>query len=114
MKITKTRLKQIIKEESIMDFQGEFDPSANMPPESFGGDEVTKKSLIQSAAEFYSIPAEEFMAVLDSTERTAEDINELLTNALIQAHRTMPFDEKYGPNSESKIGEYVMKILRKQ
>ena len=113
MKITKTRLKQIIKE-SIMDFQGEFDPSANMPPESFGGDEVTKKSLIQSAAEFYSIPAEEFMAVLDSTERTAEDINELLTNALIQAHRTMPFDEKYGPNRESKIGEYVMKILRKQ
>jgi hypothetical protein len=109
MKITKTRLKQIIKEE-IRD----FDPSANVPPESFGGDETMKKALIQNAAEFYSIPAEEFMAVLDSTERTAEDINDLLTNALIQAHKTMPFKEKYGPNKESRIGQYVMKILRKQ
>ena len=113
MKITKAKLKQIIKE-SIMDFQGEFDPSANMPPESFGGDEVTKKSLIQSAAEFYSIPAEEFMAVLNYTERTAEDINKLLTNALIKAHKTMPFDEKYGPNREGRIGKYVMNILRDQ
>jgi len=113
MKITKARLKQIIKEE-IRDFQGDFDPSANMPPESFGGDETAKKSLIQSAAEFYSIPAEEFMAALDYTERTAEEINDLLTNALVQAHKTMPFNEKYGPGKESRIGQYVMKILRNQ
>ena len=113
MKITKTRLKQIIKEE-IRDFQGDFDPSANMPPESFGGDETAKRDLIQSAAEFYSIPAEEFMAALDYTQKTAEEINNLLTNALVQAHKTMPFNEKYGAGKESRIGQYVMKILRKQ
>lgn len=113
MKITKTRLKQIIKEE-IRDFQGDFDPSANMPPESFGGDEPLKDAYIENAAEFYSIPAEEFRAVLDSTEKTAEEVNDILTNALVQAHKTMPFKEKYGKGKESRIGKYVMKILRKQ
>ena len=112
MKITKARLKQIIKEE-IRDFQGDFDPSSNMPPESFGGDEATKKALIQNAAEFYSIPAEEFMAVLDYTEKTAEEVNDILTNALVRAHKTMPFNEKYGPGKESRIGQYVMDILKK-
>ena len=112
MKVSQAKLKQIIKE-AIRDFQGEFNPSANVPAGAFGGDEPMKRTRIQDAAEFYSIPAEELAAVLDSPNRTAGEIEEILTNALIKAHKTMPFDEKYGPGKEARIGEYVIRILKK-
>ena len=116
MKITKSQLRQIIRE-SIMDLQGEWDPASNVPPESFGGggDEVMKREVLKGAADFYSISSEELMSALGAAmELTAQEIDEILTNALVQAHRTMPFDEKYGPNKESKIGQYVLQILRNQ
>tara|TARA_A100001515_G_C4496543_1_gene185168 strand:- start:243 stop:593 length:351 start_codon:yes stop_codon:yes gene_type:complete len=116
MKLTKTKLKQIIKE-SIRDFQGEWDPASNVPPESFGGggDEVMKREALKNAADFYSIPLEELESALGAAmELTAEEVGETLTNALVQAHRTMPFDEKYGPGKEARIGEYVLRILRNE
>jgi len=116
MKITKRQLKRIIKE-SIMDLQGEWDPASNVPPESFGGggDEVMKREVLKGAADFYSISPEELKSALgDALELSAQEIDEILTNALVQAHRTMPFDEKYGPDKETRIGQYVLQILRNQ
>jgi hypothetical protein len=47
MKITKGKLKQMIRE-AMDDMQGEFDPSANMPTQSFGGDMTGKNYRMNS------------------------------------------------------------------
>ena len=125
MKITRSQLKKLIKEElestlSEIDFSGEeyADAMAKSPPEgAFGAyegsfEQLRKDADIDAAAKFYSIPPEELKKALGSDEKTADEIDELLTNALIQAHKTMPFDEKYGKGKEARIGQYVLKILR--
>ena len=126
MKITKSQLKKLIKEElentlSEIDISGEeyADAMAGSPPEGFFGagegglDRLRKEMNIGDAADFYSIPSEDLIDALGADEKTADEIDELLTNALIQAHRTMPFDEKYGKGKEARIGKYVLQILRR-
>ena len=111
MKITKTTLKQMIRE-AMEDMQGEFDPSANMPTQSFGGDMTGKNYRIDGAAEFYGIPVEELRAALDFENRTAEEIDQILTDTMVSAYKSMDFNSRHGAGRDGRIGEVVLQMLR--
>ena len=111
MKITKTRLKQIIRE-AMADMQGEWDPSANMPDQSFGGEMTGKNYRIEGAAEFYGVSVEELRAALDFENKTAEEIDQLLTDTMVSAYKSMDFNSRYGAGREGRIGKVVLQMLR--
>ena len=111
MKITKTTLKQMIRE-AMEDMQGEFDPSANMPTQSFGGDMTGKNYRIDGAAEFYGIPVEELRTALDFENRTAEEIDELLISTMEKAYKSMNFNDRHGEGRDGRLGEVVLQMLR--
>ena len=111
MKITKGRLKQMIRE-AMDDMQGEFDPSANMPTQSFGGDMTGKNYRIDGAAEFYGIPVEELRTALDFENRTAEEIDQILTDTMMKAYKSMDFADRHGGGRNGRLGEVVLQMLR--
>ena len=111
MKITRRKLQKIIRE-SMSDMQGEWDPSANMPDQSFGGDMTGKNYRIDGAAEFYGIPVEELRAALDFENRTAGEIDQLLTDTMVSAYKSMDFNNRHGKGREGRIGEIVLQMLR--
>ena len=111
MKITKARLKQIIRE-AMDDIQGEWDPSANMPVQSFGGEMTGKNYRIDGAAEFYGVPVEELRAALDFENRSAGEIDQILTDTMVKAYKSMDFYDRYGEGREGRIGEVVLQMLR--
>lgn len=111
MKITKAKLKQMIIE-AMNDMQGEFDPSANMPTQSFGGDMTGKNYRIDGAAEFYGIPVEELRTALDFENKTAGEIDEILTDAMVKAYKSMDFADRHGAGRDGRLGEIVLQMLR--
>ena len=116
MKITKRQLRKIIRE-SMMQHQGEWNPSSNVPSEAFGGggDDRMKEIIIGDAASFYSVSPEEVTSALgDLIDLSPENISKILNDTLAQARQAMPFDERYGPGKEARMGKYVLQILRGQ
>jgi hypothetical protein len=113
MKITKKQLRRIIRE-SMMQHQGEWDPASSVPPEAFGGGgpDRMKGIVIKSMADFYSISSEELTSALGtSIDLTPEEISEVLQDALVQARKTMPFDERHGSGKETRIGQHILRVL---
>ena len=111
MKITRKQLKKIIRE-SMSGMQGEWDPSANMPDQSFGGDMTGKNYRIEGAAEFYGVPVEELRAALDFENMTAGEIDQLRTDTMVSAYKSMDFNDRHGKGREGRIGEVVLQMLR--
>lgn len=111
MKITKGRLKQMIRE-AMDDMQGEFDPSANMPVQSFGGEMTGKNYRIDGAAEFYGVPVEELRTLLDFENRSAGEIDQILTDTMMKAYKSMDFNSRHGAGREGRIGDIVLQMLR--
>ena len=71
-----------------------------------------KQIVINSTADFYSIsPVELESALGTSIDLTPEEIQEILHAALIQARKTMPFDDRYGEGSEARIGQHILRVL---
>ena len=79
---------------------------------------ITKRQLkiiIGDAASFYSVSPEEVTSALgDLIDLSPENISKILNDTLAQARQAMPFDERYGPGKEARMGKYVLQILRGQ
>ena len=81
-------------------------------PQSFGGEMTGKNYRIDGAAEFYGIPVEELRAALDFENRTAEEIDQILTDAMMNAYKSMDFNDRHGEGRNGRIGEVVLQMLR--
>ena len=113
MKITKRQLRRIIRE-SMMQHQGEWDPASSVPPEAFGGGgpDRMKEIVINGAADFYLISPEELTSALGtSIDLTPEEISEIIQDAVIQARKTMPFDDRHGEGKEARVGQHILRVL---
>jgi hypothetical protein len=126
MKITKTQLRQIIRESMYPDQYSSKDSAIqDFPPEAFGfGPDSLKAGIIDIAAKFYSISPEELTSALEpvleihrqaldpTKDLSHENISEILNNTVAQARQAMPFDERRGAGKEARIGKYILQILR--
>tara|TARA_R110001599_G_scaffold21341_1_gene80064 strand:+ start:1306 stop:1989 length:684 start_codon:yes stop_codon:yes gene_type:complete len=117
MKITKTQLRQIIRE-SMYQYQNPSEDNAiGFPPEAFGGggpDMMRDIVINEFIKDFEMSKSDLVSAVGELMELTPEDLSEFLTNAHIKAYRAMSFDEKHGQGREARIGQRILKTLRNQ
>ena len=118
MKITKTQLRQIIRESMYPDqYSSEDNVIQDFPSEAFGGGgpDLMRDIVINEFIKDFEIPKGDLVsAVGELMELTPEDLSEFLTNAHIKAYRNMPFDEKHGQGREARIGQRILKTLRNQ
>ena len=105
MKLTKAKLQKIIKEE--IDAVREEAEQLELP---------FKDTRIAQAAKFFSLPTDELKAAVDPDgQATIEDITQRIEDAMVKAHRSMTFDEKYdNPDKDATMGQYVIKILQRR
>ena len=107
MKISKTRLQQIIKEE-ISAIREEEEPEQLELP--------FKNAQLANAAKLLRVPLDELKAAVDpSGSASLEDIGALLDDTMYKANRMMTFEEKHGVSSDERfatMGQYMMRILR--
>jgi len=105
MKLTKAKLQKIIKEE--INAVREEAEQLELP---------FKDTRIAQAAKFFSLPTDELKAAVDPDGKaTIEDITQRIEDAMVKAHRSMTFDEKYdNPDKDATMGQYVIKILQQR